>query len=94
MQNFMEMYKEFLKYEEDIFGGLHKVFKFPNNYGASVVQNDYSYGGKKGLWEIAVIYFIDVDQWDIDYSTPITSDVLGCLTDEEVCETLERIKNL
>lgn len=94
MQNFMETYKEFLKYEENIFGGPHKVFKFPNNYGASVVQNDYSYGGKKGLWEIAVIYFIDVDQWDIDYSTPITSDVLGYLTDEEVCETLEKIKNL
>ena len=90
----MEKYKEFLKYEENILGGPHKVFKFPNNYGASVVQNDYSYGGKKGLWEIAVIYFIDVDQWDIDYSTPITSDVLGYLTDEEVCETLERIKNL
>lgn len=94
MQSFMEMYKEFLKYEDNIFGGPHKVFKFPNNYGANVVQNDYSYGGKKGLWEIAVIYFIDVDQWDIDYSTPITGDVLGYLTDEEVCETLERIKNL
>lgn len=94
MQNFMKKYKEFLKYEESLFGGPHKVFKFPNNYGASVIQNDYSYGGKKGLWEIAVIYFIGVDQWDIDYSTPITSDVLRYLTDEEVCETLERIKNL
>lgn len=94
MQNFMKKYKEFLKYEESLFGGPLKVFKFPNNYGASVIQNDYSYGGKKGLWEIAVIYFVDVDEWSIDYSTPITSDVLGYLTGEEVCETLERIKNL
>lgn len=94
MANFMEKYKEFLKYEESLFGGLHKVYKFPNNYGASVIQHDYSYGGKDGLWEIAVIYFVDGDEWDIDYSTPITRDVLGYLTDEEVCETLEQIKNL
>lgn len=94
MQNFMKKYKEFLKYEESLFGGPHKVFKFPNNYGASVIQNDYSYGGKKGLWEIAVMHFVDADEWGIDYSTPITSDVLGYFTDEEVCEALEKIKNL
>ena len=94
MQNFMKKYKEFLKYEESLFGGPHKVFKFPNHYGASAIQNDYSYGGKKGLWEIAVMHFVDGDEWGIDYSAPITSDVLGYLTDEEVCETLEKIKNL
>lgn len=94
MANFMEKYKEFLKYEESLYGGPHKVYKFPNNYGASVVKHNYSYGGERGLWEIAVVYFVDGDEWDIDYSTPITSDVLGYLTDEEVCETLEQIKNL
>lgn len=94
MSNFMEKYKEFLKYEASLFGGPHKVYKFPNNYGASVVKNNYSYGGKDGLWEIAVVYFVNDNEWHIDYSTPITSDVLGYLTDEEVCETLEKIKNL
>lgn len=94
MANFMEKYKEFLKNEASLFGGPHKVYKFPNNYGASVIQNDYSYGGERGLWEIAVIYFVDGNEWDIDYSTPITSDVLGYLTDEEVENTLEQIKNL
>lgn len=94
MANFMERFKEYLKFDEEYLGGPHKVYKFPNNYGASVIQNDYSYGGERGLWEIAVIYFVDGNEWDIDYSTPITSDVLGYLTDEEVCETLEQIKNL
>lgn len=94
MANFMERFKEYLDFDEEYLGGPHKVYKFPNNYGASVVKHKYSYGGKDGLWEIAVICFVDGNEWDIDYSTPITSDVLGYLTDEEVCETLEKIKNL
>lgn len=94
MQNFMERFKEYLNFDEEYLGGPHKVYKFPNNYGASVIQNDYSYGGERGLWEIAVVCFVDGNKWDIDYSTPITNDVLGYLSDEEVENTLEQIKNL
>lgn len=93
MANFMEKYKEYLKFDEEYLGGQHKVYKFPNNYGASVIQNDYSYGGERGLWEVGVIFFFG-DDYELTYSTPITEDVLGYLTDEEVCETLEQIKNL
>lgn len=94
MQNFMEKYKEFLFRYDAFEDGTHILYKFPNNYGASVIKTRYSRGGNRGLWEIAVIYFVDGDEWDIDYSTPITGDTLGCLTDEKVCETLEKIKNL
>lgn len=92
----MEKFKEYLlrKWHNDLYEETQMVYKFPNNYGASVIKTRYSRGGNRGLWEIAVIYFIDGDEWDIDYSTPITGDTLGCLTDENVCEILEKIKNL
>mgnify|MGYP003658954935 CR=1 FL=1 len=31
-----------------------QTHKFDNGYGASVIMNDISYGGKNGLYEIAV----------------------------------------
>lgn len=93
MANFMEKYKKYLKFDEERLGEPHKVYKFPNNYGASVVKHKYSYGGKDGLWEVGVIFFYG-DDYELIYSTPITNDVLWYFTDEEVKNTLEQIKNL
>ena len=77
-------------------GGVQKLYKFPNGYGASVVRNPYSFGGFKGLWELAVIrYYGDhFDHFDIDYSTPITDDVLGYLSEEDVDTILDKIAAL
>lgn len=77
-------------------GGEQYIFRFSNDYGASVIRNPYSYGGDKGLWELAVVKFYGDgdDDWDINYDTDITDDVLGWLTDEDVLETLKRIKKL
>jgi hypothetical protein len=74
-------------------GGVQYVFKFENNYGASVVKHDYSYGHEDDLWELAVVQF-DGDNWSLTYDTEITSDVLTRLTDEEVRGVLARIKEL
>ena len=93
MQNFMEKFKEYVKFDEEYLGGPHKVYKFPNNYGASVIKNKYSYGGTENLWEVGVVFFYG-DGYELTYSTPITDDVLGYLSDEEVENTLEQIKNL
>lgn len=73
--------------------GFNHRFKFDNNYGASVVKHKFSYGYDKDLFELAVLYFED-DVPFITYSTPITDDVIGNLTNDEVLELLERIKNL
>lgn len=66
------------------------IVKFDNGYGASVVRHAYSYGGSRGLYELAVL---DSDG-DLTYSTPVTSDVLGFLTKADVAAALVEIAAL
>ncbi len=63
---------------------------FENGYGASVVKGEYTYGGKDGLYELAVLD----SNGDLTYETPITSDVEGYLTEDEVTKLLEQIQLL
>ena len=74
----------------DIYNGVGYVYQFENGYGASVVKHDGSYGGKQGLYEIAVLD----SGGDLCYSTPITDDVIGYATEDKVLDTLHRIKML
>jgi len=77
-------------------GGVQKIYRFDNGYGASVVQTPFSYGGSDGLWEIAVLMFNapSKDDYELTYDTPITNDVLGYLTQNQVSETLQAIRGL
>lgn len=70
-----------------------KLYRFPNGYGASVVRGLGTYGSIKGLWELAVIQFEEED-WSLTYRTPITDDVIGSLTPEDVEGILDRIAAL
>ena len=69
--------------------GIVSRTKFDNGYEASVVKSEYSYGGKDGLYELAI--FKDDE---ICYDTPITNDVLGYLSDKDVTEVLIKIQQL
>lgn len=80
--------------KELIFDGVQYLFKFPNNYGASVIKHTGSYGSSRDLWELAVIYFDDYGDWDLTYDTEITDDVEGYLTDQDVLNLLKKIRNL
>jgi hypothetical protein len=81
--------------EASPFGGEQKVYRFDNGYGASVVRHQNSYGGRDGLWEVAVLRFTGSgDKYVLTYDTPITNDVLGWLTDEQVASTLADIEAL
>lgn len=71
-------------------GGTQRIYSFSNGLGASVVRHRYSYGGQAGWWELAVL---DAEG-ELTYDTPITSDVIGWLSEGEVQATLDRIAAL
>jgi hypothetical protein len=56
----------------------------------SVVSHTHSYGGKDGLFEIAVLG----KDGDLTYDTPVTSDVIGYLNQEEVTEIMDQVQSL
>jgi hypothetical protein len=69
-------------------GGVQYLFRFPNSYGASLINHSGSYGN-----EIAVIMWDGTD-YDLTYDTPVTADVLGWLSVEEIESTLDAIATL
>jgi len=75
-------------------GAVQKLYKFANNYGASVVKGEHTYGGDEGLWELAVITFQTDGGYNLCYTTPITTDVEGHLTDDAVEELLMKVEAL
>ena len=76
--------------------GVHYIFKFENGYGASVIKGWCTFGYREDKWELGVIFFDpeNPDDYSLAYNTPLTDDVIGYLTDEEVRELLGKIKEL
>ena len=76
--------------------GIHKLYFFDNGYGASVLNGRGSYGGQQGLWELAVLYDIreSLDDYALCYSTEVTDDVKGHLSEQEVEQLLVEIDSL
>jgi hypothetical protein len=71
-------------------GGVQARIQFENGYGASVVKTPYTYGGDKGLYELAVFG----KDGHITYDTPITNDVIGYLRPQDVTDVMEKIQQL
>lgn len=68
--------------------GVQWRFKFPNGWGASVVRHDHSYGGREGLYELAVTG----KAGEIGYTHPVSKGgVRGWLTVDEVGVLLKEI---
>lgn len=85
---------EYLIREVEIHNGIQKIYRFENNYGASVVQHDFSYGNELDLWELGVLEFNNNETYNLNYNTEITDDVLGQLSWDQVEELLKKIKGL
>ncbi len=67
-----------------VFGGIHATMDFENGFGVSVVQSPYSYGGDRGLYELAVI-----KDGEIHYDNPVAKgDVVGYLRPEDVSDAM------
>lgn len=81
-----------------LFDGEQHLYRFANGYGGSVVRHQWSYGGAEGKWELAVIKYTEPGEAtaasDLCYSTPITDDVMGWLTCDEVAALLHQIAEL
>jgi hypothetical protein len=71
-------------------GGVMSRISFDNGYVASVVKTPYTYGGRDGLYELAVLD----SNGDLTYDTPVTNDVEGYLSEEDVTKLLEQIQSL
>jgi hypothetical protein len=70
--------------------GLGKISRigFDNGWGVSVVIGPYTYGGKDGLYELAVL---NNDQ--IHYDNPVANgDVVGYLRPEDVTDAMAVIQ--
>ena len=63
---------------------------FDNGFGVSVVSHTHSYGGRSGLYEVAVL---DKDGL-LTYETPVTSDVIGYLSEEGVTDVMKQVQEL
>lgn len=78
--------------------GVQAKHFFDNGYGVSVVRfagmfGSGSYGFAEGLYELAVLKG-NKDDWSICYDTPVTGDVLGHLTEDDVTGLLAQVETL
>lgn len=73
--------------------GIQLVFRFPNGFGASVIEGEGSYGVELAVlsWETPAT---SNDEYDLTYTTPVTGDVEGHLDAERLADLLNQIQAL
>jgi hypothetical protein len=71
-------------------GGVMSRIQFENGYGASVVCTPHTYGGDRGLYELAVLD----SEGHLTYATSVTDDVIGYLRPEDVTDVMAKIQQL
>ena len=81
---------EFIKLDDGFMKGVQCRMMFENGFGVSVVSHTYSYGGKDGLFEVAVLG----KDGDLTYATPVTNDVIGYLSPDDVTDVMKQVQNL
>ena len=74
--------------ETDMPKGIQAMIHF-GNYDLSIIKNDFSYGGKSGLYEIAV--FDGDDQSELPGITESGDTVKGFLTSNDVDAILKKV---
>ena len=89
----MKTFNDLAFYMHPLYKGIATRCFFDNGYGVSVVKHENSYGGNKGLFELAVLEGT-AENFVITYSTGITEDVLGNLSEADVTEQMIKVQNL
>lgn len=83
---------EFFKRVPGVFnqqtGSIHWYEEFDNGYAVSVVAGPNTYGGDRGLFELAVM-----KDGEIHYNNPVArGDVRGYLSEEDVNELVDTVE--
>lgn len=73
--------------------GVQAILFFDNEYGVSVIQFSGSYTNDETEWELAVLKGSE-DHYVICYSTEITDDVIGHLSEDKVTEIMKKVQSL
>lgn len=71
--------------------GIQAMVDFDNGFTASIVKHDHSYGGKSGLFELAVI---ETSTGKITPDTDITDDVLGWQDENDIEVILDAMQHM
>lgn len=68
------------------------IYDFPNGYGASVIG--WNYSNEKNKYEIAVIRFLDDNNYYLVYDTPVADGVIVGVPFSDLDNYLEQIYKL
>lgn len=82
-----------LEYVENMYRGIVTRLRFQNDYGASIISHEFSYGGQKGLYELMPLSYIkDVHTFGIP-GHPLFNDArpIGYLELDEVVHLCKEI---
>lgn len=82
--------------EDSDFDRTQWLYRYPNDYGASVITGLGSYTDKEHPYELAVLFFYGPDDGEfiLSLGDPVTSDVMPCLSADDVARTLKQIEEL
>jgi len=75
-------------------GRFHKIFHFPNNYGASVVNNPQIRGFTKEGFRVMILKFSSPTDFIVVTAPMFDSDIVNCKTWDEAVVSLQKIKDL
>lgn len=85
----MKEFKDLEFKDKEYKDGKQAYLEFPNKYGVSVITGFGSYSNVDYPYELAIL----LDGY-LCYDTPITSDVLGYLTSEDVTKIMKQVQEL
>ena len=85
----MKTFKDLEFTDKDHIDGQRAVLEFDNGYGVSVITGYGAYGNAESPYEIAIL-----KEGSLCYDTPITNNVIGYNTAEEVTEYMKKIQKL
>ena len=80
--------------KQPLYDGVQVVLKFGDQYDLSIVSHEFSYGGKNGAYEIAVIDSKACEQVNLPGITSEHDTVKGWLTEFHVDSIIKKMHSI